>query len=127
METIDLTAGYDLKRIAQSWENLSAEHSINLGSTLLFADQFGIELPLGNERRLNLFIVGGDPLIYFPMKSVPTDPEEVYQALLRQTRGDGKEDKALTHNREAILREWENFISLFLAPSRDDSLDLIDY
>jgi hypothetical protein len=88
METIDLTAGYDLKRIAQSWGNLSTEHSIDRGSTLLFADRFGIELPLWNERRLKLFIVGCDPLIRFPMKAVPTDPEEVYQALLRQTQGE---------------------------------------
>jgi hypothetical protein len=67
------------------------------------------------------------PLIRFPMQSVLTDPEEVYRALLRQTQGTGKGAKAVTRNREAILREWENFISLFLAPSRDGSLDLIDY
>jgi hypothetical protein len=90
METIDLTVGFDLKRIAQAWENLSKGHSVDLGSTLLLADQFGIELPLGNERRLKLFIVGCDPRIRFPMKSVPTDPEEVYRALLRQTQGPEK-------------------------------------
>jgi phytoene dehydrogenase-like protein len=61
------------------------------------------------------------------MKSIPTDPEDVYQALLRQTRGAGKGAQAVTRNRESILREWENFISLFLAPSRDNSLDEIDY
>jgi hypothetical protein len=127
VETIDLTDGFDLKRIAQDWENLSNEHSVDLGSTLLFADQFGVELPLWNERRLKLFIVGCYSLIRFPMETVPTDPEEVYEAWLRQTGGDGRGAKALTHNREAILREWENFISLFLAPSRDDSLDLTDY
>jgi hypothetical protein len=126
METIDLTSGYDLKSITQSWENLSAEHSIDGRSTLLFAGQFGIELPLGNEGGLKLFIVGCDPLILFPMKSAPTDPEEVYQALLRQ-KGTGKGAGAVTRNRYAILREWENFISFFLASSRDDSLDLIDY
>jgi hypothetical protein len=42
-------------------------------------------------------------------------------------KGTGKGAKAVTRNQEEILREWENFISLFLAPSRDDSLDLIDY
>jgi hypothetical protein len=36
METIDLTDGFDLKRIAQSWENVSAEHSTGLASILLF-------------------------------------------------------------------------------------------
>jgi hypothetical protein len=127
METIDLADEFDLKRIAEAWENLSTEHSVDLGSTLLFADRFGIELPLWNERRLKLFIVGCYPLIRFPMKAVPTDPEEVYRALLRQARGNGKGAKAVTRNHEAILREWENFISLFLAPSRDGSLDLIDY
>lgn len=87
METIDLTDGFDIKRIAQSWENLSTEHSIDDGSTLLFGDHFGIQLPLSTERRLKLFIVGCNPLIRFPMKAVPTNPEEVYQALLRQTQG----------------------------------------
>lgn len=48
------------------------------------------------------------------MKAVPTDPEEVYRALLRQTQGTGKGAKAVTRNYEAILREWENFISPFL-------------
>jgi hypothetical protein len=127
VETIDLTDRFDLKRIARGWENLSNEHSVDLGSTLLFAGRFGIELPLWNERRLKLFIVVCYPLIRFPMVSVPTDPEEVYRALLRQTQGTGKGAKAVTRNQEAILREWENFISLFLAPSRDDSPDLIDY
>jgi hypothetical protein len=127
METIDLTEGYDHSRIAQSWENLSAEHSIDRGSTLSFGDRFGIQLPFSNERRLKLFIVGCYPLIRFPMKSVPTDPEEVYQVLLRQTQGNGKGAQAVTRNREAILREWENFISLFLAPTRDNSGDLTDY
>jgi hypothetical protein len=49
----------------------------------LFGDRFGIQLPFSNERRLKLFIVGCYPLIRFPMESVPTDPEDVYQALLR--------------------------------------------
>jgi hypothetical protein len=49
METIDLTVGFDLKRIAQDWENLSAEHSIDHGSTLFFGDRFGIQLPLGTN------------------------------------------------------------------------------
>jgi hypothetical protein len=49
---------------------------------------FWHRLPLGNERRLKLFIVGCDPLIRFPMKSVPTDPEEVHRALLPQTQGE---------------------------------------
>ena len=111
-------------RIAQSWENLSTEHSIDGGSTLLFAGRFGIQLPFSKERRLKLFVVGCDPLIRFPMKAVPTDPEEVYRALLRQTQGNGEGAKAVTGNREAILREWENFISLFLAPNRDSSGDL---
>ena len=83
METIDLTAGYDLKSITKSWQNLSAEHLIDGGSTLLFGDRFGIQLPSSTERRLRLFIVGCYPLIRFPMKSVPTDPEEVYGAWCR--------------------------------------------
>ena len=73
METIDLTDGFDLKRIAQAWENLSTEHSIDLAR--LFCSQ--IELPIWNERRLKLFIVGCYPLIRFPMKAVPSDPEQV--------------------------------------------------
>ncbi len=85
MDTLDLTDGFDLSRIAQSWKNLSAEHSIGFGSTLVFGNRFGIKMPFSNERRLKLFIVDCYPLIRFPMKSVPTDPEEVYQALLRQT------------------------------------------
>ena len=85
METIHLTDGFDLKRIVQSWENLSAELSVDFGTTLLFEDRFGIQLPLWNERRLKLFIVGCYPLIRFPMKSVPIEPEKVYQALLTQT------------------------------------------
>ena len=101
METIDLTDGFDLKRIAQSWDDLSAEHSVDRGSTLLFGDRFGIQLPFSTERRLKLFIVGCYPLIRFPMKSVPTDPEEVYRALLRQTQGTGKGAKAVTRNRES--------------------------
>jgi hypothetical protein len=127
METIDLTVGFDLKRIAQDWENLSAEHSIDHGSTLFFGDRFGIQLPLWNERRLKLFIVGCYPLIRFPKKSVPTDPEEAYQALLRQTQGNGKGAQAVTRTREAILREWENFISLFLAPARGSYQDQTGY
>jgi hypothetical protein len=127
METIDLTDGFDLQSIAQSWKNLSAEHSVNLESTLLFGDRFGIQLPFSNERRLKLFIVGCYPLIRFPMESVPTDPENVYQALLRQTQGAGKGAQAVTCNRESILREWESFISLFLVPSREDTLDQTDY
>ena len=127
METIDLTDGFDLQRIAQSWKNLSAEHSIDPESTLLFGDRFGIQLPFSNERRLKLFIVGCDPLIRFPIKSVPTDPEDVYQALLRQTQGAVKGAQLVTCNRESILREWENFISLFLASSRDNSQDETDY
>jgi hypothetical protein len=127
METIDLTVGFDKKRIAQGWENLSAEHSTDHGSTLLFGDRFGIQLPLWNERRLKLFIVDCYPLIRFPMKSVPTDPEEVYRALLRQTQGTGKGAQAVTRTREAILREWENFISLFLATTRGSSQDETGY
>jgi hypothetical protein len=46
LETIDLTDGFDLKRIAQSWDNLSVEHSVDRGSTLLFGDRFGIQLPV---------------------------------------------------------------------------------
>jgi hypothetical protein len=84
------------------------------------------ELPLWNEHRLKLFIVGCYPLIHSPMKSVPTDPEEAYRASLRQTQGNGKGAHEVTRNREAILREWENFISLFLAATRDSSPDLID-
>jgi hypothetical protein len=57
METIDLTDGFDLQRIAQSWKNLSAEHSVGFGLTLLFGDRFGIQLPFSTERRLKLFIV----------------------------------------------------------------------
>ena len=38
METIDLADEFDLKRITQSRENLSAEHSRDHGSTLLFGD-----------------------------------------------------------------------------------------
>jgi hypothetical protein len=86
--------------------------SIQLISARPFCSQ--IELPLWNERRLKLFIIGSYPLIRFPMKAVPTDPEEVYRALLRQTQGTGKGAKAVTRNYEAILREWENFISPFL-------------
>jgi hypothetical protein len=127
METIDLTDGFNLKRVTQNWQNLSAEHSIEFGSTLLFGDRFGIKLPLRNERRLKLFIVDCYPLIRFPMKSVPTDPEEVYRALLRQTQGTGKGAQAVTRNRESILIEWGNFISLFLAPRRGSSLDQTDY
>jgi hypothetical protein len=56
METIDLTDRFDKERIAQGWK--SAEHSIDHGSTFLFGDRFGIQLPLWNERRLKLFIVG---------------------------------------------------------------------
>ena len=41
--------------------------------------------------------------------------------------GTGKGAQAVTHNREEILREWENFISPFLAPSRADSQDQTDY
>jgi hypothetical protein len=112
METIDLTDGFDLMRIAQAWKILSDEHSVDLGSTLLFPDRFAIQLPFLNERRLKLFIVGSYPLIPFPMKAVPSDPEEVYRALLRQTRGTGKESEAVTRNHEAILREWEiSFLS----------------
>jgi hypothetical protein len=98
METIDLTDGFDLKRIAQSWDNLSAEHSVDRGSTLLFGDRFGIQLPFPTERRLKLFIVGCCPLIRFPTKAVPADPEEVYRALLRQTQGAGKGTEAVTRN-----------------------------
>jgi hypothetical protein len=58
METIDLTDRFALKRIAQSWESLSAEHSRDHGSTLLFGDHFGIQLPYSDERRPKLFIVG---------------------------------------------------------------------
>jgi hypothetical protein len=53
-----LTVGFDLKRIAQSRENLSAEYSMDLGSTLLFGDVLGSSCRFWNERRLNLFIVG---------------------------------------------------------------------
>jgi hypothetical protein len=127
METIDLTDGFDKKRIDQIWKNLSAEHPIERGSTLLFGDRFGIQLPLRNELRLKLFIVDCYPLIRFPMKSVPTDPEEVYRALLRQTQGTGKGAQAVTRTREAILREWENFISLFLAPTRGSFHDQTGY
>jgi hypothetical protein len=49
METIGLTEGFDLKRISQSWENLSAEHSIDLGSTPLFGDRFGIQLSTDSQ------------------------------------------------------------------------------
>jgi hypothetical protein len=98
LETIDLTDGFDLKRIAQSWDNLSVEHSVDRGSTLLFGDRFGIQLPFSTERRLKLFIVGCYPLIRSPMKSVPIDPEEVYRALFRQTQGNEKGARALTRN-----------------------------
>ena len=111
METIALTAGYDLKRIAQSWENLSTEHSIAGGSTLLFANRFGIQLPFSNKRRLKLFIVGCYPLIRFPMKSVPTDPEEVYQALLRQTQGP---EKGRKRSRTTVKRFSESGRTLSL-------------
>jgi hypothetical protein len=33
METVDLTDGFDHDRIAQSWENLSADHSIQIGES----------------------------------------------------------------------------------------------
>jgi hypothetical protein len=127
METIDLTDGFEIKGIAESWENLSAEHSIGLGSTLSFGGHFGIQLPFWSDNRLKLFIVGCYPHIRFPMNSVPTDPEEVYRALLRQTQGTGKGAQAVTRNRESILIQWENFISLFLAPTRGSSPDLTDY
>jgi hypothetical protein len=76
METIDLTAGFDLKRIAQSWENLSTEHSIDCGSTLLFGNRFGIQLPFSTERRLKIFIVGCYPVIRFPTNRVGQSPLE---------------------------------------------------
>jgi hypothetical protein len=63
METIDLTDRFALKRIARSWESLSAEHSIGLTSTIFFGDRSGIQLPLSNERRLKLFIVGSYRLL----------------------------------------------------------------
>jgi hypothetical protein len=69
----------------------------------LFENRFGIQFPFSNERRLKLFLVGNHPLIRFPMESVPTEPEEVYQALLRQTQGTGKGAQAVMRNREAIL------------------------
>jgi hypothetical protein len=52
MDTLDLADGFDLSRIAQSWKNLSAEHSIGFGSTLVFGNRFGIKMPFSNERRL---------------------------------------------------------------------------
>jgi len=45
----------------------------------LFGNRFGIQLPLWNEGRLKLFIVGCYPLIRFPVKSVPTDPGGKHQ------------------------------------------------
>ena len=111
METIDLTDGFTLKWIAQSWEHLSTEHSVEFGSTLLFGDRFGIQLPFSTERRLKLFIVGCYPLIRFPMKSVPTDPEEVYQALLRQTQGP---EKGRKRSRTTVKRFSESGRTLSL-------------
>jgi hypothetical protein len=108
METINPADGFEIKRIAQNWENLSADHSIDSGSTLSFGGRFGIGWPLWNECRLK-FIVGCYPLIRFPMKSVPTDPEEVYRALLRQTQGTGKGAQAIMRNRVIGLSELPRF------------------
>jgi hypothetical protein len=59
METIDSTDGFDLKRIAQSLENLSAQYSMDQRSIFSLGDRFGTQLPYLDERRLKLFIVGG--------------------------------------------------------------------
>jgi hypothetical protein len=58
METIDLTDGFTLKWIAQSWESLSVEHSRDHGLTFSLGDCFGIQLPYSDERQRKLFIVG---------------------------------------------------------------------
>jgi hypothetical protein len=41
METIDLTDGFALKWIAQIWENLSAQYSMDQRSIFSLGDRFG--------------------------------------------------------------------------------------
>jgi hypothetical protein len=59
MESIDLTDGFDVKRITPKLGvACRLNNSIGLGSIFSLGDRIGIQLPYSDERRLKLFIVG---------------------------------------------------------------------
>jgi hypothetical protein len=88
----------------------------------MVGDGFRIDLPLPAIDYNSLYVPsssGRPPLVRFNLRSVPCDPEEAYQLILSRTQGNGTGFNTVTRNRESILTEWENFISLIHAPTRD--------